>query len=322
MADTLLEIKDLVTHYRTRRGDVRAVDGVSLTVARGEAVGIVGESGCGKSALGQSVMRLIQPPGRIVSGTIRFDGRDIRALNQSQMRKLRGRAISMIFQDPTATLDPVQRIGDQIAELLEFHKSLSRAETRRQVVDMLEQVGIPQPSSRYNSYPHEFSGGMQQRVIIAAALILQPLLVIADEPTTALDVTVQAQILDLLARFQIGHSNMAIILVSHDLGVVSQVCEKVCVMYAGGVVEIASTEAMLSRPKHPYTVGLINSMPRLDVEGQTLSPIPGAVPDPIAPPAGCRFHPRCPHAHDRCFAERPQLQHLDGGQQVACHLYG
>ncbi|MEQ9815296.1 MAG: ABC transporter ATP-binding protein [Azospirillaceae bacterium] len=321
MSDALLTISGLETRYRTSRGDLRAVDGASLTVRSGEAVGLVGESGCGKSALGQSIMRLIQPPGRITGGRIEFAGRDLLTLGDREMRRLRGREIAMIFQDPMATLDPVQRIGDQIAELLEFHTDLGRAAIRKRVVEMLEQVGIPQPAARYRNYPHEFSGGMQQRAIIAAALILQPRLVIADEPTTALDVTVQAQILDLLRRLQESRTNTAIILVSHDLGVVSQLCDRVCVMYSGEVIEEASTGEILADPRHPYTVGLIASMPRLDVEGQTLNPIPGSVPDAINPPPGCKFAPRCPRAMDRCRVERPVLRDQGSGRSVACHLY-
>jgi len=321
MSDALLTISDLETRYRTSRGDLRAVDGASLTVRPGEAVGLVGESGCGKSALGQSIMRLIQPPGRITGGRIDFAGRDLLTLGDREMRRLRGREIAMIFQDPMATLDPVQRIGDQIAELLEFHTDLGRTAIRKRVVEMLDEVGIPQPAARYRNYPHEFSGGMQQRAIIAAALILQPRLVIADEPTTALDVTVQAQILDLLRRLQESQTNTAIILVSHDLGVVSQLCDRVCVMYSGEVIEEASTGEILADPRHPYTVGLIASMPRLDVEGQTLNPIPGSVPDAINPPPGCKFAPRCPRAMDRCRIERPVLRDHGSGRSVACHLY-
>ncbi len=237
------------------------------------------------------------------------------------MRDIRGKQISMIFQDPSSTLDPVVRIGDQIAEVVRHHTSLGAAAVRERVVEMLRRVGIPQPEQRYRSYPHEFSGGMQQRVVIACALILHPTLVIADEPTTALDVTVQAQILELLRELKESETGTAIMLVSHDLGVIAETCERVCVMYAGNIVEAAATETILSSPRHPYTVGLIASIPRLELDDQDLAPIPGTVADPIDPPSGCKFHPRCPQAFDRCRVEQPRLRNLGDGAAVACHLY-
>ncbi|MBL8690333.1 MAG: ABC transporter ATP-binding protein [Rhodospirillaceae bacterium] len=322
MSEPLLTIDNLVTRFPTKRGRLTAVDGVSLTLERRESLGLVGESGSGKSVLGLSVMRLVQPPGKIESGAIRFDGHSLLDLDEEGMRQLRGRRLAMIFQDPTATLNPVFTIGEQIAEVLRWHTpEMSPAEMRERVTEMLDRVGIPNAGRRLNDYPHEFSGGMQQRVIIAAALILNPHLVIADEPTTALDVTVQAQILDLLRRLKDGEPETAIILVSHDLGVVGEMCERIAVMYAGNLVEVAPADDILDDPKHPYTVGLIASIPRLDREVGALSPIPGRLADPVSPPPGCKFNPRCAHAFDRCRVERPVLKTIAPGRQVACHLH-
>ena len=316
----LLEIDGLTTEFATRRGPLQAVDGVGFGLDRGGALGIVGESGSGKSAIAQSIMRLIAPPGRIVAGRILFDGEDLLAQPEAAMRRIRGARISMIFQDPTSTLNPVLPIGEQIAELLRYHGAARGRKARDRVIEMLELVGIPEAGRRYRSYPHELSGGMQQRVIIACALILHPELVIADEPTTALDVTVQAQILDLLRRLQASERGTAILLISHDLGVVAQLCERICVVYAGQVAEIGTTGQVLDRPAHPYTMGLIASIPRMAAERDELEPIPGAVADPIAPPPGCRFHPRCRWAIARCRIERPALRPLRDGRLAACHL--
>ena len=321
MTEPLLVVEDLVTHYETRKGSVKAVNGVSLSVRPGEAVGIAGESGCGKSALGLSIMRLIQPPGRIVAGSVRLAGRELLAMSEADMRRVRGREMAMIFQDPAATLDPVQRIGHQVREMLELHTRLPRARARDRVVEMLEAVGISGAAERLGHYPHEFSGGMQQRVIIACALILEPSLLIADEPTTALDVTVQAQILELLRAIQGGRSRTSIILVSHDLGVVSEVCDRVFVMYAGKVVEAGPTEVIIGRPRHPYTEGLMRSMPQFAGEGEELKPIRGSVPDLVDPPPGCAFHDRCPKAMDFCRREAPPVVSLDDSHALACHLY-
>ncbi len=322
MSEALLSIDNLVTRFPTKRGRLTAVDGVSLTLERRETLGLVGESGSGKSVLGLSVMRLVQPPGKIESGSIRFGGHSLLDLDAEEMRRLRGRRLAMIFQDPTATLNPVLTIGEQIAEVLRWHTpDMSPAETRERVAEMLDRVGIPNAGRRLGDYPHEFSGGMQQRVIIAAALILNPHLLIADEPTTALDVTVQAQILDLLRRLKDGEPETAIILVSHDLGVVGEMCERIAVMYAGNLVEVAPADDILDDPKHPYTVGLIASIPRLDREVGQLNPIPGRLADPVSPPPGCKFNPRCAHAFDRCRIERPALKTIAPGRQVACHLH-
>lgn len=322
MSEALLSIDNLVTRFPTKRGRLTAVDGVSLTLERRETLGLVGESGSGKSVLGLSVMRLVQPPGKIESGSIRFGGHSLLDLDAEEMRRLRGRQLAMIFQDPTATLNPVLTIGEQIAEVLRWHTpDMSPAETRERVAEMLDRVGIPNAGRRLGDYPHEFSGGMQQRVIIAAALILNPHLLIADEPTTALDVTVQAQILDLLRRLKDGEPETAIILVSHDLGVVGEMCERIAVMYAGNLVEVAPADDILDDPKHPYTLGLIASIPRLDREVGQLNPIPGRLADPVSPPPGCKFNPRCAHAFDRCRIERPVLKTIAPGRQVACHLH-
>jgi oligopeptide/dipeptide ABC transporter ATP-binding protein len=316
----LLEVEDLVTEFGTRGGALRAVDRVSFALDRGETLGIVGESGSGKSAIAQSIMRLVQPPGRIAGGRIRLDGEDLLALPEPAMRRVRGARVAMIFQDPTSTLNPVLTVGEQIAELLRCHRGLGRRQARAEGIAMLERVGIPAASTRYDSFPHELSGGMQQRVIIACALILHPELVIADEPTTALDVTVQAQILDLLRRLREGERGTAIILITHNLGIVAELCERVAVVYSGRIVEIGPVRRILEAPRHPYTAGLIASIPRLGETGGELQPIPGTVADPLRPPPGCRFHPRCPRAFERCRTEAPPAYKQPDGA-VACHLH-
>jgi oligopeptide/dipeptide ABC transporter ATP-binding protein len=316
----LLEVDNLVTEFATRAGTVRAVDAASLALDRGEVLGLVGESGSGKSAIAQSIMGLIEPPGRVAAGRILFDGVDLLRQRPAALRRIRGARIGMIFQDPTSTLNPVMPIGRQIGEVLRAHRRLGRRAVRAQVVAMLERVGIAEARARLGLYPHEMSGGMQQRVIIACALILHPELVIADEPTTALDVTVQAQILDMLRRLKESERGTAILLITHDLGVVSQMCARVAVIYAGRIVEVADTREILARPRHPYTRGLIASIPRLGMAAAALQPIPGAPVDPTAPPGGCRFHPRCPRAEARCRGERPALRRIAAGALVACHF--
>jgi oligopeptide/dipeptide ABC transporter ATP-binding protein len=316
----LLAVEDLVTEFRTRSGTVHAVDGISFTLDQGDTLGIVGESGSGKSTIAQSIMRLVEPPGRIASGRIRLDGIDLLTEPEAAMRRVRGARIAMIFQDPASTLNPVLTVGEQIAELPRFHRGVGRRTARAEVIEMLERVGIPAAAARYDSFPHELSGGMQQRIVIACALILRPELIIADEPTTALDVTVQAQILDLLRRLQASERNTAIILITHNLGIVAELCARVAVVYAGRIVEIGPTRRILEAPRHPYTIGLIGSIPRLDRGSDELVPIAGSVADPARLPAGCRFHPRCPQAFERCRHEAPPPYPQPDGA-VACHLF-
>jgi oligopeptide/dipeptide ABC transporter ATP-binding protein len=315
----LLEVEDLVTEFSTRAGVIRAVDHASLSLDRGETLGIVGESGSGKSAIAQSIMGLIEPPGRVAHGRIMFDGIDLLRQSAGTLRRIRGARIGMIFQDPTATLNPVLPIGRQIAEVLHYHTRLSRRAAREQVVAMLERVGIADARARLRLYPHEMSGGMQQRVIIACALILHPELVIADEPTTALDVTVQAQILDVLRRLREGERGTSILLITHDLGVVAQMCKRVAVVYAGSVVETGGTREILAHPRHPYTRGLMDAIPRIGMAADALQPIPGALEDAGAQ-GGCRFHPRCGRAEARCRVERPALRPIEAGVMAACHF--
>ena len=289
----LLEVHDLKTHLFTEEGVLRAVDGVSWSVDRGQIMALVGESGCGKSLTALSLMRLVPtPPGRIVAGRVMFEGQNLLELSEKRMRALRGNRLAMIFQEPTTSLNPVYTVGDQIAEAVELHRRLSGKAAMSVAVDMLDKVGIAEPKQRACDYPHQLSGGMQQRVMIAMALSCNPSLLIADEPTTALDVTVQAQILELLARLQ-QETHMAIILITHDLGMVAQVADFVCVMYAGRIVERAAVGELFANPLHPYTQALLECVPKLDGERTRLEVIPGSVPDPRAFPPGCTFHPRC-----------------------------
>jgi len=308
MPDVLLEVRGLKTHFHTDRGLFRAVDDVSFTVDRRRTVGLVGESGCGKTVTSLSIMGLVAEPGRVEADAIWFEGRDLLKISSDERRRLRGQKLSMIFQEPMTSLNPVFTVGDQIAEAAIVHQRLSRRAARARAVEMLTLVGIPDPQERVDHYPHQMSGGMRQRVMIAMALICRPQLLIADEPTTALDVTIQAQILELLDRLQ-RELGMAVMLITHDLGVVAGSADRVVVMYAGQVVEQAPTRELFARPLHPYTEGLLASVPRLDtrvsqVRGR-LHSIPGQVPAATAWPAGCRFHPRCPYAWDRCATEEP-----------------
>jgi oligopeptide/dipeptide ABC transporter ATP-binding protein len=324
----LLEVRDLQTHFFTGAGVVRAVDGVSFSLERGKALGIVGESGSGKSVTSDSIMRLLPGNGRIVGGSILFEGRDLAKLHEKNMLKIRGQEISMIFQDPMTSLDPVFKIGDQITEMLRTHRPISKAEAREEAVRALTLVGIPEPEKRMNSYPHEFSGGMRQRVFIAMSIVCRPKLIIADEPTTALDVTVQAQVLDLLVDLQ-HKLGTSIILVTHNLGVVWSLCDTAMVMYAGKTVEFATTKDLYRNPLHPYTWGLLNSMPKLSdgVDSQSrarsrkpLASIPGTPPDLRLTARNCNFHNRCAYCEDICREQIPPLIELNPGHWAACHL--
>jgi peptide/nickel transport system ATP-binding protein len=322
-ATTLLEIRDLVTEFRTEQGTVRAVDGVSFEIAARSTLGIVGESGCGKSVTALSIMRLItSPPGRIAGGTIHYAGRDLLALRPAEMRAIRGNRIAMIFQEPMTSLNPVFSIGDQVGEAVRLHQKKSRREARQVAIEMLRLVGIPSPEDRIDEYPHQLSGGMGQRVMIAMALACKPDLLIADEPTTALDVTIQAQILDLLRSLQ-RELGMSILLITHDLGVVAETCDEVVVMYAGRVVERARTETLFASPRHHYTAGLLRSVPSYrdgaEVgEHARLLEIKGMVPSLSELPQGCKFVDRCPAAESRCDMDEPALVQL-GASWVRCH---
>jgi oligopeptide/dipeptide ABC transporter ATP-binding protein len=321
MRETLLTVENLTTVFDTAAGTVAAVDSVDLAVNRGEVLAIVGESGCGKTVLSLSVLGLLVPPGRVASGRAVFDGQDLLALPQRKLRTIRGRRASMIFQEPMTSLNPVLTIGDQVAEPVRVHKGLSRREALGVAEAMLDRVGLPEPGRQLAAYPHELSGGQRQRVMIAMALVLSPELLIADEPTTALDVTVQKQILDLMLGLT-RDAGTAIALVTHNLGVVAQTADNVAVMYSGRLVEYASVAEFFKAPAHPYSQGLLASLPRLEDRGRRLSPIAGAVPSLYRLPSGCHFHPRCPRAFAPCSGETPPLFTLPGGRRARCWLYG
>jgi oligopeptide/dipeptide ABC transporter ATP-binding protein len=320
----LLEVRNLQTHFPTRSGLVRAVDGVSFHIDRGELLGLVGESGCGKSITALSVMRLIALPGRIVNGEILFDGKDLLKVSDSEMREMRGDDIAMIFQDPMTSLNPVFTVGEQIAEALRLHRKLSRQDARQAPIVVMREVAIPDPARRVDDYPHQLSGGMRQRVMIAMALACNPKLLIADEPTTALDVTIQAQILELLDDLR-KQRELAVLLITHDLGVVAEVADRVAVMYTGRIVEESPVEELFARPKHPYTEGLLRSVPKLTsteiIRKERLETIEGVVPRPTDLPPGCHFAPRCPHRMPRCTTEEIPLYQLEGNVEVRCVLY-
>jgi peptide/nickel transport system ATP-binding protein/oligopeptide transport system ATP-binding protein len=306
----VLEVRDLKTHFFTDDGVVKAVDGVSFEVGEGETLGIVGESGCGKSVTSLSILRLIaSPPGKIVGGAIVFMGQNLLELSDPAMRKIRGNEISMIFQEPMTSLNPVYTCGDQIMEAVILHQKVGKKEARARAIEMLRLVGIPSPEQRVDEYPHQLSGGMRQRVMIAMALSCHPRVLIADEPTTALDVTIQAQILDLLNRLQ-KELGMSILLITHDLGVVAETCDRVAVMYAGQIVEYANVDEIFHHPRMPYTAGLLGSIPVLGEHHERLRVIPGNVPNPSEFPSGCKFHPRCPVAIERCKVENPPLEEI------------
>jgi oligopeptide transport system ATP-binding protein len=312
-------VKNLTTQFFTQDGVVHAVNGISYTVDQGETVAIVGESGSGKSVGVMSLIRLIpQPPGKIVDGEVWFDGQDILQLNEEQLRRIRGNRIAMIFQDPMTSLNPVLTIGRQITEALELHLNMSRDQARKRAVELLELVGIPGAAARLDDYPHQFSGGMRQRVMIAMGLSCNPQLLIADEPTTALDVTIQAQIVDLVARLK-EELGMAVIWITHDLGVVAGMAERVLVMYSGFIVEEALVDDLYAEPRHPYTLGLLRSIPRLDLGRQKrLIPIEGLPPDLLEPPSHCPFAPRCAFAYDKCWEENPPLMEVGPNHRSAC----
>ena len=320
----VLEVRGLRTWFHTRHGVAKAVDGVDLRVARGEVLGVVGESGCGKSVTALSIMRLVAPPGRVESGEILFEGRNLLDLSDNEIADLRGDSISMIFQDPTSSLNPVVPVGFQISEVYEIHRRMKQALGMERAVEMLEKVGIPDPKTRAGAYPHEMSGGMAQRVMIAMALACEPQLLIADEPTTALDVTIQAQILDLMRELQ-RETGTATILITHDLGVVAEMADRVAVMYAGEIVEAADVETLFREPKHPYTRRLMGSIPVLGEVRDALEVIPGSVPNLVDLPRGCRFAARCrervEHGLERCTQERPTLDDMTPGHAVRCWIY-
>jgi oligopeptide/dipeptide ABC transporter ATP-binding protein len=316
----VLQVENLRTHFHTRAGIVRAVDGVDLDVSEGRTLGVVGESGCGKSVTALSIMRLIDPPGRIEPGSrVLFRGRDLALLDEEELRQIRGNEISMIFQEPMTSLNPVLKIGDQIVEAVKLHRRVSSAAARERALEMLNLVGFASPERRFGQYPHQLSGGMRQRVMIAMALACEPKLLIADEPTTALDVTIQAQILELIQELR-ERLGMAVILITHDLGVVAEMCDDVAVMYAGRVVERGSAPDVFRSPQHPYTEALLHSIPLLGMtQAEQLKVIRGIVPNPLTWPAGCRFASRCDYAFDRCLREDPQLMDA-GAQKAACWL--
>jgi peptide/nickel transport system ATP-binding protein len=315
----LLRISDLRVNFRTEDGVVNAVDGVSLEIAAGETLGLVGESGCGKSVTAYSILKLLTvPPAQYAGGQIIFRGDDLMTVNEKAMRRVRGNLISMIFQEPMSSLNPIMSIGAQITEAIREHRKASRRDARDKAIDMLRRVGIPSPETRFHEYPHQLSGGMKQRAMIAMALVCRPLLLIADEPTTALDVTIQAQILELLNELQ-RELNMSVLLITHDLGVVAETCDRVAVMYAGKIVELAPVELLFESPKHPYTHGLFDSLPALGVRKKKLAVIPGSVPSPLDFPSGCRFRTRCSMAQDICKQE-PPLREIAPKHLSACHF--
>ncbi|WP_436371367.1 ABC transporter ATP-binding protein [Cytobacillus sp. BC1816] len=318
--DTLLEVKDLKTHFFTEDGVIPSVNGVSFTVKKGETIGIVGESGCGKSVTSLSILQLVSKPGRIVGGQILLNGTDLMKNSNKQMRKIRGNKISMIFQEPLTSLNPVFTIGSQISESIRLHQKIDRRKAKELAIDMLSKVGISNGDNLYNSFPHQLSGGMRQRVMIAMALSCRPQLLIADEPTTALDVTIQAQILKLMKNLREEY-NTSIIMITHDLGVVAEMADRVIVMYAGQIVEQNNVFELFKHPKHPYTQGLLNSTPKIHQLKDQLESIEGNVPTPSNLPKGCKFHPRCPFSMEKCSQQEPPLLQVDSESLVRCWIH-
>jgi oligopeptide/dipeptide ABC transporter ATP-binding protein len=316
----LLKVKNLKTYFFTHEGTVKAVDEVSFSVNQGKTLGLVGESGCGKSVTALSIMKLIpNPPGKIVSGEIWFEGKNLLKLDDKQIRKIRGKKISMIFQEPMTSLDPVFTIGHEIVEVIQLHQGLNKEEARKKAIEALKIVGIPDVEKRINNYPHQLSGGMRQRVMIAMALSCNPTLLIADEPTTALDVTIQAQILRLINDLK-DKFGASVMLITHDLGVIAEMCDNVAVMYAGHIVEYTDVYTLFDNPLHPYTKGLSKSIPRMNVDVEHLNAIPGIVPNLLDLPSGCPFHPRCDFSFKRCVEEMPELIEIENSHLVKCHL--
>jgi peptide/nickel transport system ATP-binding protein len=317
--DLVLDIRDLVVQYETMEGIVKAVNGINIKLERKHTLGLVGETGAGKTTTALSILRLIpDPPGVIKNGKILLDGEDVLELSEKKMRDIRGRDVAMIFQDPMTSLNPVHTVGDQIAEVVQLHEGLSKREALKRAEEMLEMVGIQ--AERAVEYPHQFSGGMKQRVVIAIALACSPKLLIADEPTTALDVTIQAQVLDLMKDLR-DSFGMSMIMITHDLGIVADICDEVAVLYAGRIVESGTTREVFKNTLHPYTEGLFNSLPVINDKGAKLKPIPGLMPDPIELPTGCAFSPRCSYAEDRCAKEIPEMRSFGDTHCVACHAY-
>jgi oligopeptide/dipeptide ABC transporter ATP-binding protein len=320
MPDSILRVENLKTYFFTYAGIVKAVDDISLEVSKGETLGVVGESGSGKTVTAQSILRIVPSPGKIVDGIIEFEGKNLLELGEKQMQRIRGKEIAYVPQDPTTTLDPVYRVGEQLSEVIMRHHVISKKDALAKATDLLRSVEIPDPEIRINQYPHELSGGTKQRIAIARALAGDPVLIIADEPTTALDVTIQAQILDLLKELK-NRLNVAMVLITHDMGIVADVCDRVTVLYAGQVCESGTVEQVFEKPKHPYTQALLTSVPNLALRKEKLSVIPGNVPNLIEPPSGCRFNPRCSYAQQICIDKVPELEPIGEGRLVHCHRW-
>jgi len=321
MIETLLEVRDLKTHYETFEGTTKAVDGISFEIKKGEIFGLLGESGCGKSTVALSILRLVVPPGKIVAGEILLQGKDILSASEDEMKRIRGEKISYVSQDPMAALNPVFKVGEQIADTLIVHRNLPKGEAHDLGVKKLEQVQLPNPEGTYNMYPHELSGGMRQRAMIAMALSCDPALLIADEPTTALDVTIQAQILELLKDL-CKALNMTVLLITHNLGIVAEICDRLGVMYAGKLAEVGPVGSFFGMAMHPYTRGLLKAVPKVTEETEQLYTIVGEVPDLINPPGGCRFHPRCPQVMEECRKREPPFFSVGANHEASCFLYG